>query len=288
MRPDGRRDGNGAAGAGRAGVAGGARRAVFTPVDTRARVDAVVRRLGDAIELGLLADGEQLPGESELAGQLGVSTVTLREALMALRQQGFVTTRRGRGGGSFVTLPDAPAQERLQARLADWSTEELRDLGDHWAAVSGAAALLAAQRTQPGDLRQLSRTLDELAKAEDPAARSRLYGRFHVELAAAAQSARLTREQIALQTELGALLCLVLDDATYLESVADRHRSVISAVQDEDDERARMLAESCVRESVGRLIALRLAAPTDAPEPRPEEDTHGQEHRARGPRRGGV
>ncbi|MFE0641998.1 FadR/GntR family transcriptional regulator [Streptomyces sp. NPDC058877] len=279
MRPNGRSDDRDGAGA------GAARRAVFAPVDTRARVDAVVRRIGDAIELGLLADGEQLPGETELAGQLGVSTVTLREALMALRQQGLVTTRRGRGGGSFVTLPDAPPEERLRARLADWSTEELRDLGDHWAAVSGAAALLAARRTQPGDLRPLARTVDALAAAGDPATRSRLYGRFHVELAAAAQSARLTREEVALQTDLGSLLCLVLDEPDHLDDVADRHRAVISAVQDEADERARTLAETCVRESVGRLIALRLGAPDRTTEPRPEEDTHGQEHRARGGRR---
>ncbi|MEU6619849.1 GntR family transcriptional regulator [Streptomyces litmocidini] len=281
MRPNGRPDE-----AGGAAGTGTTRRAVFAPVDTRARVDTVVRRIGDAIELGLLADGEQLPGETELAAQLGVSTVTLREALMALRQQGLVTTRRGRGGGSFVTLPDNPPQERLRARLADWSTEELRDLGDHWAAVSGAAALLAARRTQPGDLRPLTRTVEELAAAGDPATRSRLYGRFHVELAAAAQSARLTREEIALQTDLGALLCLVLDDPVHLGNVSDRHRAVISAVQDEADERARTLAETCVRESVERLIALRLGVPDRATEPRPEEDTHGQEHRARGPREG--
>ncbi|MCH5670604.1 FadR/GntR family transcriptional regulator [Streptomyces gilvus] len=237
---------------------GGARRAVFSPVDNRARVDAVVRRIGDAIELGLLADGEQLPGESELAGQLGVSTVTLREALMALRQQGLLTTRRGRGGGSFVSLPEVPGEERLKVRLRGWSTEELRDLGDHWAALSGTAARLAAERTEPDDLLQLRRTAEELAWAEDAAARGRVYGRFHVELAAAAQSARLTREQVALQTEVGALLCLVLADDEYREEVADRHRSVISAVQDGAHETARGLAERCVRESTARLIALRL------------------------------
>ncbi|MFF4501473.1 FadR/GntR family transcriptional regulator [Streptomyces sp. NPDC001401] len=237
---------------------GGARRAVFTPVDSRARVDAVVRRIGDAIELGLLADGEQLPGESELAGQLGVSTVTLREALMALRQQGLLTTRRGRGGGSFVSLPEVPGEERLKVRLRGWSTEELRDLGDHWAALSGTAARLAAERTEPDDLVQLRRTAEELEQAADAAARSRVYGRFHVELAAAAQSARLTREQVALQTEIGALLCLVLGDDTYREEVADRHRSVISAVQDGAHQTARELAERCVQDSTARLIALRL------------------------------
>lgn len=236
----------------------GARRAVFAPVDSRARVDTVVRRIGDAIELGLLADGEQLPGESELAGQLGVSTVTLREALMALRQQGLVTTRRGRGGGSFVSLPEVPGEERLTVRLRGWSTEELRDLGDHWAALSGTAAQLAAERTEPEDLVQLRRTAEELTHAVDAAARSRLYGRFHVELAAAAQSARLTREQVALQTEVGALLCLVLGDGEYREEVSERLRFVISAVQDGAHESARELAERCVRESTARLIALRL------------------------------
>nr|WP_323375313.1 GntR family transcriptional regulator [Streptomyces sp. RB17] len=236
----------------------GARRAVFSPVDNRARVDAVVRRIGDAIELGLLADGEQLPGETELAGQLGVSTVTLREALMALRQQGLVTTRRGRGGGSFVSLPEVPADDRLKARLRGWSTEGLRDLGDHWAALSGAAARLAAQRTESEDLHQLRRTAEELTRAADAPARSRLYGRFHVELAAAAQSARLTREQVALQGEIGALLCLVLADDAYREEVAERHRAVISAVQDGAHETAGTLAERCVRESTARLVAVRL------------------------------
>ncbi|MEV7321337.1 GntR family transcriptional regulator [Streptomyces sp. NPDC093970] len=237
---------------------GGARKAVFAPVDSSARVDAVVRRIGDAIELGLLADGEQLPGETELAGQLGVSTVTLREALMALRQQGLVVTRRGRGGGSFVALPDTPGRERLLARLRGWSPEELRDLGDHWAALSGTAAHLAAQRTEDHDLDQLRRTTEELRKARGASARCRLYGRFQVELAAAAQSARLTREQVGLQTEVGALLCLVLGDDEYREEVADRHRSVISAVQDGADASARELAERCVRDSTARLIALRL------------------------------
>lgn len=254
----------------------GARRAVFTPVDTLARVDAVVRRLGDAIDLGLLADGEQLPGETELATQLGVSTVTLREALMALRQQGLVTTRRGRGGGSFVTVPDGPAEDRLRARLSDWSTEELRDLSDHWAALSGAAARLASQRTEPEDLQPLHRSLRDLTRAEDTAARSRIYGRFHVELAAAAQSARLTKAEVNLQTEVGALMRLVLGEDDYLQDVLDRHRAVISAVHDGADNRARALAEQCVQTSMTRLIELRLGPVHGARGPRPKEDAHGQ------------
>jgi DNA-binding FadR family transcriptional regulator len=79
-----------------------------------------------------------------------------------------------------------------------------------------------------------------------------------VELAAAAQSARLTRAQAALQTELGALLCLVLDDDAYREEVADRQRALVDAVQDGAPDAARSLAERCVEESAARLVALRL------------------------------
>lgn len=255
----------------------GARRTVFTPIGTQARVEAVVRRLGDAIELGLLADGEQLPGEPELAAQLGVSTVTLREALMALRQRGLVTTRRGRGGGSFVTAPEGAPEERLLTHLGSWSLEELRELGDYWTAVSGAAARLAAQRTDPDDLHQLHRSVEELENSADVPARSRLYGRFHVELAAAAQSARLTRELVGVHAEAGALLCLVLGEERHLKDVCDRHRAVILAVQDDAAEQARALAEECVRVSMGRLVELRLGAAGPAGGPHTKEGNRGQQ-----------
>ncbi|WP_079132576.1 FadR/GntR family transcriptional regulator [Streptomyces nanshensis] len=255
----------------------GARRTVFTPIGAQARVEAVVRRLGDAIELGLLADGEQLPGESELAAQLGVSTVTLREALMALRQRGLVTTRRGRGGGSFVTVPEGPVEERLLAHLDDWSPEELRDLGDHWTAVSGAAARLAAQRTGPEDLRQLHRSVEELSEAPEVPARGRLHGRFHVELAAAAQSARLTRELVGLHAEAGALVCLVLGEERHLKDVCDRHRAVICAVQDDAAEEARAHAEECVQVSMKRLVELRLGSPVRAGGQHSKEGARGRQ-----------
>src|SRR5262249_59268168 len=88
-------------------------RTLFTPLDAGGRADTVTRRLANAIRLGLLLDGERLPAESQLAGQLGVSTVTLREALATLRTMGLVETRRGRGGGPV--LPGARRAARPAA-----------------------------------------------------------------------------------------------------------------------------------------------------------------------------
>ena len=92
----------------------------------------VAQRLREAIQLGILLDGERLPPEAKLAEQLGVSTVTLREALAVLREQGLVTTRRGRGGGTFVTAADLDSA--LGRRLREFSVAGLRDLGDDGAA----------------------------------------------------------------------------------------------------------------------------------------------------------
>ncbi|MFC6086668.1 FadR/GntR family transcriptional regulator [Sphaerisporangium aureirubrum] len=231
--------------------------AVFAPVDSTARVDAVVRRLTDAIALGLLVDGEQLPSEAELAARLGVSTVTLREALMALRQRDLVETRRGRGGGSFVRVPPDPSGEAFRLRLRAFSAAELRDIGDHYAAVAGAAARLAARRSLPEDLAPLWRSVSEMATATG-ARRGRVEGRFHVEVAAASQSARLTQEEIRLQADIGPLLWLPRGGAAGHDEAVAQHRAIASAVQRGDADGARDLAERHVLDAVEHLIELRL------------------------------
>ncbi len=124
--------------------------ALISPLGAAGRADEVVRRVGVAIKLGLFAEGAQLPPETEFAAQLGVSAMTLREALGTLRQHGLVETRRGRTGGTFVRWPTTPAASVLSDRLRSLTDPALRDLIDEQFAVSGGAArLAAARRRQP-------------------------------------------------------------------------------------------------------------------------------------------
>lgn len=238
------------------------RHLVFAPLGSGGRTDAVVRRLGDAVALGLITDGEQLPSESELAGQLAVSTVTLREALATLREQGVVETRRGRGGGTFVRSPIDPSLQRLRARLGGMTTDELRDLGDLHQAVSGAAARLAAERAAPDQISRLTGLAAALATAADHGARRRADARFHIEMAAAAQSPRLTRQEIDLQSEVGELLWLPHAEAMDPAEAGRQHSAIAEAVADGDDEGARQLAEQHVRAGIERLIELHLRLQT--------------------------
>src|SRR3954469_5986810 len=81
----------------------GAREAIFAQLAEAGRSEQVAQRLTDAIILGVLAAGERLPSEPELARRFGVALITVREGLGILRASGLVVTRRGREGGSFVT-----------------------------------------------------------------------------------------------------------------------------------------------------------------------------------------
>lgn len=49
--------------------------------------------------------GDRLPPEGQLASALGVSRMTLRQALASLETKGVLTRRQGRSGGTFIAEP---------------------------------------------------------------------------------------------------------------------------------------------------------------------------------------
>ncbi|WET80716.1 FCD domain-containing protein [Amycolatopsis sp. QT-25] len=244
----------------RKGMSHSARSAMFAPLGQIGRAEAVTTRLVDAITLGLLADSEQLPSEAELAAQFGVSTVTVREALVALRQQGLVETRRGRGGGSFVKTPANPSAASWRERLRTVSLSELRDVGDHYLAIAGTAAKLAAERSSPEDIERLELATEDLRTATG-AEVSRAERQFHLEVAAAAQSPRLTREEVQLQSERGGLLWLPLEPHGTRENAYAEHRAIAAAIAQGEGELARKLTEEHILEAIDRLAGVHLALP---------------------------
>jgi GntR family transcriptional regulator, transcriptional repressor for pyruvate dehydrogenase complex len=242
---------------------------LISPLAAAGRADEVVSKVSQAIQLGLFVDGEQLPPETEFAAQLGVSAMTLREALASLRQQGLVETRRGRTGGTFVRRPSAPPLGTLRERLRGMTTTTLRDLIDEQFAVSGAAAKLAAERAAGGSVRRLHALVRQLSGAASLGSQIRADSRFHIEVAIASHSERLTRLEVGLQAQLAELLWLPPEDAdgpavagpSLLDPVAAaaEHAAIADAIAAEDGDLARRLAETHVAASLRRLTALRLA-----------------------------
>jgi DNA-binding FadR family transcriptional regulator len=234
-----------------------ARHTLLAPLDQRGRVAMVERRLSDAIKAGVFADGDQLPAEAELAAQLGVSTVTLREALVGLRRSGLVRTRRGRSGGTFVHAPAPEARARLLELLDRMTVDELRDLADHRAAVAVAAARLSAERASAPDLARIEAHVERLARADGLAQRRAADARFHVEIASTTRSLRLTRAEMDMEYEFGALVWLAAGDGGATD-VLEHHRAVLEALRARDAQAAGERMAAHVASDMAAVVDLHL------------------------------
>lgn len=239
------------------------RPASFMRLRQEGRTEEVARRLVEMVDLGLYAEGEQLPSESELAMQFGVATVTLRDALAELRERGVIETRRGRNGGSFVCSPQHTSEDALLGQLRQMSALELRDLGDEHVAIAGSAARLAAQRSTSDEQARIAQYLDALASATTRQEQRRADARFHIEIAVAAQSVRLTHAETRLQAEIGEWLWLPVDGFPGAAVIGQEHRAILEAISAGDSNLAGALAEAHVTRGIKRLINLRLSLLAD-------------------------
>src|SRR5215475_8595892 len=119
---------------------------VLRPVRQGNAFEETVERLLTAIKLGLVGPGDRLPAERDLAVQLGISRLTLRDAIHELTEAGYVSSRRGRFGGTFVTYSRPSPNSADLRRLARQDAEKLTDaLTFRLAVEAGAAEALAVR-----------------------------------------------------------------------------------------------------------------------------------------------
>ena len=143
------------------------------------RYEQIAERLAADIRSGLLAPGERLPSERELARALEVSRASVREALAALQLRGVVETRPG--AGTFVTS-EPPLIDPPQHDASPSAVLEAR------AQLEPAVARLAAARAQPDPaVENLLTAMEAATDPDDPAARATWNASdrlFHRQLAA--------------------------------------------------------------------------------------------------------
>lgn len=213
--------------------------ALFRPVRTGNAFEETVERLLRAIKLGVVAVGERLPAERELAARLGVARVTLREAIHALADAGYVASRRGRYGGTFVTEP-GPRRPRGQPdELARRLGESLDDTLTVRYVVETGAAEVAAQRTlTPGQRRHLADRLAETSMA-DLVEYRRKDSRLHLAIAEVTGSASLTTAVADVRMRVNELLDEIPLLPPNLGHSNAQHEVIIAAILGGDPPAAR-------------------------------------------------
>ncbi|MEU8061358.1 FadR/GntR family transcriptional regulator [Microbispora bryophytorum] len=154
--------------------------------DERRRPDArprafeeVLARIEERIGADGLTVGDRLPGERQLAEQLGVGRSSVREALRVLETLGVVASQAGRGPDAGAVLTSRPGNAltdllRLHLGLATLSMREVIDtrlMIEQWAAARAAAANAAANAAAPARMAEAETAEARTAEAETATAR---------------------------------------------------------------------------------------------------------------------
>jgi len=179
------------------------------------QVALYIRRL---IFEGRLRQGDRVP-QDEIARALGVSRIPVREALLSLEREGWVTIKPHRG--AFIGALDEAA---------------VRDHYTLYGLVFGFAARRATERRTPEMVAHLDELCRALQRAEDPAAVARLsrdFGRLILQTAGSPRLRAVLRAMVGIVP--GNFFALV---PGAIEAERDGSRAIWEAVRDGDPDRA--------------------------------------------------
>lgn len=211
--------------------------AIFRPVRTGNAFEETIERLVQAIRLGVVAEDERLPPERELAARLKVSRATLRAAIRALQDAGWVASRRGRYGGTFVTsLALLPRDGELPLpsggdRLADVLV--LRHV------LETGAAEAAASRTLPAAGRARVKAQLEATACAGLAGYRRADSRLHLTIAELAESPSLLAAVADVRVRTNDFLDAIPLIERNLVHANAQHAAVVDAILSGDPAAAR-------------------------------------------------
>jgi GntR family transcriptional repressor for pyruvate dehydrogenase complex len=89
---------------------------LYKTVSSNRMSEAIVQQIRGLIRSEQLRPGDRLPSERDLGERMGVSRVTVREAMRVLEAGGLIEIRVGARGGAIVT---SPSSTKIGTGLAD-------------------------------------------------------------------------------------------------------------------------------------------------------------------------
>lgn len=156
----------------------------MTEVRTVSVVDEAIARLKEHIERGEFAAGGRLPAEPVLAERLGVSRLSLREAVRALVVVGVLEARHG--SGTYVTDLRPDKIVRILGGFLELTQDaHLGELLECRRTLEPSATALAATRITDAELAGLRARIERMAELDDPEKVIAEDLAFHAEIVAA-------------------------------------------------------------------------------------------------------
>lgn len=183
----------------------------------------------DAICKGTYRTGDRLIAE-DIAGEIGMSRMPVREAFRRLAAEGLVTLRPNRG-----------------AVVSGLNLNEMQEVFEMRSALEGLALRVAVPRITERHLNRLERLLDEMDECRHESAewvgRHRV---FHEYLCSLSERPRLMRQISALYSVIEPHMRLWLQQVQQPLSAREEHSEILQAIRSGDA----ALAERVLREHI--------------------------------------
>jgi GntR family transcriptional repressor for pyruvate dehydrogenase complex len=223
---------------------------LYTVVSSNRMSEAIVKQIRNLIRTERLHPGDRLPSERDLGERMGVSRVTVREALRVLETSGLVEIRVGARGGAFVTTPTSSSIGTGLADLISLSPLTATEVTEARQVFELGIIPIVVDRATDDDIAELR----EMVRRHRAALRNNEYvmsmsADFHVRVAACTHNAAI---EMLVQSFHGPLLMSLREAQVAAPLMGHRgsneHRDFVDAVAARDPARA----EEIMRAHLGR------------------------------------
>jgi GntR family transcriptional repressor for pyruvate dehydrogenase complex len=212
---------------------------------TQVRVDRVADKVAEQLR-GLISDGrvkvgDRLPSERELAEQMGVSRISIREALQQLEMQGMLEIVHG--GGSIVRNITGQEIRKTLELFLERDPKRVLELAELRAFMEAWAAREAARHRTEAELGAIRGYLEEMERDfERGQIRYDVDFKYHTEIAGATHNTiylhlidniySLINYSIKIHHEE------VFTGRDDQETILNHHRNIFNAIRDRNPDAA--------------------------------------------------
>jgi GntR family transcriptional repressor for pyruvate dehydrogenase complex len=219
---------------------------MLEPVKKIRLYESIVQQIQHLILKGELKPGDKLPPERDLSERLNVSRTSMREALRSLEMMGYLHSKVGTGGGTYVQAISLDNMISPFSQLLLRNDEFIVELLELRLFIEIEVARLAAIRRTEEDLENMQAAIQQM-EDEIKAGGTGLFGdnAFHRSLATAANN-RVIQQLL--------IMCGDLQEVEREEHLAgtegepvrasNQHKEILEAIKNKDDEKAAQIMSS--------------------------------------------
>jgi GntR family transcriptional repressor for pyruvate dehydrogenase complex len=214
---------------------------------------------------GQLKPGDRLPTERELGDLLGVSRVSIRQALHELEARGLIDRRPGRGTIVLASSDrSGEAGDALSALIAASSngTTELARIMELRAVIEPPIAGLAATRVTARDTEQLRALVEEMEQETDLGRYADLDRAFHHAIAVYTHNPLLSHLTELIAEQIAPSRRRSLQTAARRATSSASHRRIFEAIAAHDQNAAELEARLHVEGVLHEALRATSASPT--------------------------